>query len=153
MFGNPSNQTCTPGSGGMPLNLCNLSCNVIPDVPVVLRGRKFRGLEINKGYEQGEWTCKFSTTTATITDPKGITLTAIVSQTSQYMVLNLDNGKKVFTLWQLGEGSVIDFLSWAWGDAGGNPPTSFDASMTTSGETSYVFDACSKLSQVCNFGK
>jgi len=150
---NPSNQTCTPGPGGMPLYQCNLSCNVIPDVPVVLRGRKFRGLEINQGYEQGEWTCKFTTTTATITDPKGIVLTAIVSQTGEYLVLNLDNGKKVFTLWQLGQGSVIDFLSWAWGDSGGNPPASFDASMTTAGETSYVFDACSSLSQVCNFGK
>jgi len=136
----------------MPLEQCNLTCNVIPDVPIVLRGRKFRGLEINGGYIQGEWTCKFSTTSATIMDPKGTTLTAIVSQTGQYLILNLDNGQKIFTLWQLGEGSVVDYLSWAWGGSDGQPPKSFDATMASPGQHSYVYEACSRLSQVCNFG-
>jgi len=151
---NPNNQTCTPGNGqgSMPLAQCNLTCNAIPDVPIVLRGRKFRGLEINGGYLPGEWTCKFTTTSATIMDPKGVTLTAIVSQTGQYLILNLDNGQKIFTLWQVGEGSVVDYLSWAWGGSDGLPPKSFDATMASPGQHSYVFEACSSLSQVCNFG-
>jgi hypothetical protein len=38
-------------------------------------------------------------------------LNAVVSQTGQYMVLNLANGDKIYTLWQIGEDAVVDFLS------------------------------------------
>jgi len=153
---NPNTTVCeltNSSSGGMPLDQCNLTCNIIPDVPVILRGRKFRGLEIQNGYVVGEFTVKFSTTDATITTPKGVTLQAIVSQTGQYMVLNLaSNGGRIFTIWQVSQDAVVDFLSWSWGNLNGPAPESFDASMVTTGQTSYVFDGCSSLSTVCNFG-
>jgi len=137
----------------MPLDQCNLTCNIIPDVPVILRGRKFRGLEIQNGYIVGEFTVKFTTTNATFTDPKGIQLQAIISQTGQFMVLNLaSNGGKIYTLWQLAQDVVVDYLSWSWGTLNGDAPTSFDEAMTTNGQKSYVFDGCSSLSTVCNFG-
>jgi len=137
----------------MPLDQCNLTCNVIPDVPVILRGRKFRGLQIQNGYIVGEYTVKFSTTNATLTDTKGIQLVAIVSQTGQYMVLNLaSNGGKIFTIWQIAQDAVVDYLSWSWGQLNGQAPSSFDSSMVAQGQLSYVFDGCSSLSTVCNFG-
>lgn len=147
-FCNPATSKCeqnSTGSGGMPLDQCNLTCNVIPDVPVVLRGRKFRGmpeyyimsyqknyfnmaifryyndksrcnsnflgLQIQSGYMVGEFTVSFNTTTAVFVNPKGIAVPFIVSQTGQYMVLNLPNGQKIYTLWQIGEDAVVDFLS------------------------------------------
>jgi len=153
---NPNTTQCvqnSTGSGGMPFDQCNTTCNVIPDVPIVLRGKKFRGLEIEKGYFKGEYTAKFSTTTVTFTDPKGTSFTAIVSQTGQFMVMNLPNAKKIFSIWQLATGDVVDFLSWAWGAPGGEAPSSFDSAMTTSGQVSYVMDACSPLAGTsCNFG-
>jgi len=152
----PATTTCvqnSTGSGGMPFDQCNLTCAIIPDVPIVLRGRKFRGLQIQKGYIIGEWTCKFTDQTVTFTDPKGTTNTAVVSQTGQFMVLNLPNNKKIFTLWQLGQGSVTDYLSWAWGAPGGVQPSSFDSTQNTPGQTGYVYDACSPLvGSSCNFG-
>jgi hypothetical protein len=155
-FCNPNSSTCeknNSGSGGMPLDQCNLTCNTIPDVPVILRGRKFRGLQIQNGYLVGEYTVKFSTTSAVIVDPKNIALNAIVSQTGQYLVLNLDDGAKVYTLWQISPDDVVDFLSWSWGKTNGSPPTSFDDSMIAFGQSSFVFDGCSSLSTVCNFGQ
>jgi len=154
---NPQTTTCyqnATGSGGMPFDQCNLTCNIIPNVPIVLRNRTFRGLDIEKGYLKGEYTAKFSPTSVIFTDPAFVSLTAIVSQTGQYMILNLQNGQKIFTLWQLASGSVVDFLSWSWGAPGGAAPTSFDSSMTTPGQKSFVFDACSPLSgRSCNFGQ
>jgi len=153
---NPNTSMCvqnSTGSGGMPLQECNLTCNVIPDVPVILRGRKFRGLQIQKGYIVGEWVAKFSTQTVSFAGPKGDSFTAVVSQTGQFMVLNLQSNQKVFTLWQLAPGAVVDFLSWSWGAVGGAPPASFDSAMTTDGQTAYVFDACSPLAgSSCFFG-
>jgi hypothetical protein len=151
----PSNQTCvlSTGPNGMPLEQCNNTCNTIPDVPIILRGRKFRGLQIQNGYIVGEFTVKFSATSATFANPQNIGWTALVSQTGPYLVLNMANGLKTFTLWQMQTDSVVDFLSWSWGKEGGSPPTSFDSSMTTSGQQSFVFDGCSSLSTVCNFGK
>jgi len=151
----PSNQTCvlSKGPNGMPLAQCNLACNTIPDVPIVLRGRKFRGLQIQNKYIVGEFTVKFSDTSATFANPQNIGWTALVSQTGPYLVLNLPSGSKIFTLWQIQTDSVVDFLSWAWGKEAGPPPTSFDLAMTTAGQQSFVFDACSALSTVCDFGK
>jgi hypothetical protein len=138
----------------MPLDQCNLTCNIIPDVPVILRGRKFRGLQIQNGYIFGEYTVNFSTTTATLTSPSGVQLTAIVSQTGQFMVLNIaSNGGRIFTIWQVSQDAVVDFLSWSWGALNGPAPASFDNSMVTTGQLSYVFDGCSSLSTVCNFGQ
>jgi len=152
---NPNTSTCeknSTGSGGMPLDQCNLTCNVIPDVPVVLRGRKFRGLQIQNGYIIGEYTAKFNTTSAIFTTPAGVTINVVVSQTGQYMVLNLADGGKIFTIWQLGDDVVVDFLSWCWGAVNGDAPLSFDTSMLTIGQQCYVLDACSVLSPSCNFG-
>jgi len=150
---NPKNQSCqedTTGAG-IPLDQCNLTCNVIPDVPVVLRNRIFRGLQIHAGYMVGEFRLNFTTTNAYITNPKGETVNAVISQTAQYMVLNLENGNKIYSLWQIGEDVVVDFLSWGLGTPNGPPPTSFDVTMTTKGQTTYVFDACSRLSKNCLF--
>jgi len=141
------------GSGGMPFQQCNLTCNTIPDVPVILRGRKFRGLQIQNGYLIGEYTLKFSKSSATLVSPQNIALTAIVSQTGQFLVLNLDNGAKIYTLWQISPDDVVDFLSWSWGKQNDLPPSSFDSSMVTPGQLSFVFDGCSTLSTVCNFGQ
>jgi len=153
---NPATQKCEQNAtagGGMPLEQCNLTCNLIPDVPVVLRNRKFRGLQININYFAGEYTVKFNQSTATFTSSKGVTFTAIVSQTGQYLVLNLPSGGKIYTLWQISEDAVVDFLSWSWGSLNGPAPKNFDESMTADGQTSYVFDGCSSLSTVCNFGQ
>jgi len=151
---NPSNQSCqlSTGPNGMPLEQCNLNCNTIPDVPVILRGRKFRGLQIQNKYILGEYTVKFSETSATFASPSGVGWTALVSQTGPYLVLNMASGAKTYTLWQVQTDSVVDFLSWAWGKESGSPPVSYDAAMTASGQQEYVFDACSTLSTVCNFG-
>jgi len=132
---NPSNNTCvlSTGPNGMPLEQCNNTCNTIPDVPVILRGRKFRGLQIQMGYIVGEYELKFSETSATFTTPQAVSITAIVSQTGPYIVLNMPSGTKVFTLSQMQTDNVVDFLSWAWGTDNGPAPTSFDTSMVTTG--------------------
>jgi len=152
---NPANQTCqiSTGPNGIPLEQCNFTCNTIPDVPIILRGRKFRGLQIMHGYIVGEYSLKFSDTSATYSTPQGIGFTAVVSQTGQYLVLNLPNAKKIFTLWQIAPDSVVDYLSWSWGTENGPPPTSYDSAMITQGQQSFVFDGCSTLSTVCNFGQ
>jgi len=152
---NPNTTQCVQnatGSGGMPFDQCNQTCMIIPDVPIILRGKRFRGLEIEKGYYKGEYTAKFTSTSVTFADPKGTTFTAIVSQTGQYLVMNLQNAQKIFTLWQYSPGSVVDYLSWAWGAPGGSPPNSFDSAMGTTGQNSFVFDTCSPLAgSSCSF--
>jgi len=107
-------------------------------------------LQIQKGYIIGEWTLKFTTSNATIVTPANVQLNAIVSQTGPYMVFNMPDGKKIYVLWQIAQDAVVDFLSLAWG-ANGNPPASYDSSMTTSGEQAFVFDGCSQLSEKCFF--
>jgi len=154
---NPNTTQCVQNataSGGMPFEDCNRTCVIIPDVPIILRGKRFRGLEIEKGYYKGEYTAKFSSTTVTFADPKGTSFTAVVSQTGQYLVMNLPNGQKIFSLWQYAIGTVTDYLSWAWGVPGGAPPASFDSAMNTQGENSFVFDTCSALvGSACSFSK
>jgi len=150
----PKTQTCAKADngvpGGMPLEQCKIACNSIPDVPVILKGRFFRGLEINKGYIVGEWTLKFDNKSATLTDTAKTKLVATVFTTAQYMILDLPNGKRVYSLWQIGGGSALDFLSWSWGTVGGGPPKSFDESMIAPGQKSFVFDGC-RPNSVCKF--
>jgi hypothetical protein len=153
----PVNVTCVPNnsSGGSPKSVCEAQCNTVPVVPPVLVGQLFRGLEIDKQYVKGEWRAKFSDTDVTITDPSGKQTVGKVSQTERYLTITLPDGTGIQTLWQVSQGPATQFLSWAWGAPGGQPPASFDDAMTTTGATEYFFVSClpGKDATVCDFSK
>jgi len=143
----PNTQKCIPtnpnnSSGGMPIDFCKLVCNVIPYVPPILVGRTWRGYQINNGYIAGEWKLVFSTNACTITDPKGVVMNARVGTTSQFLLMDLDNGQRIYTLWQLAQAPPIDYFSWAWGIPGGLPPKSYNEAMTAKGQKQFQFMAC-----------
>jgi len=153
----PVNVTCVPSnsSGGSPKSVCDKQCNTVPIVPPVLVGQLFRGLEIDQMYVKGEWRAKFSDTDVTITDPSGKQTVGKVSQTERYLTITLPDGRGIQTLWQVSQGPATQFLSWAWGAPGGQPPASFDDAMTTKGSTEYFFVSClpGKDPSICDFSK
>jgi len=134
---NPKNE-----SGGMPIAFCNLVCNVIPYVPPILVGRVWRGIQIRLGYTPGEWTAVFSTDSVTVTDPKGAKMIGKVGTTSQFLYIDMPNGNRIYSLWQLESTPPVDILSWALGAEKGLPPKSYNEAMVTEGQNQFVFAAC-----------
>jgi len=113
-----------------------------PIVPIQLQGKFFRGLQINKGYVKGEWTCNFTKTDVTVVDPAGKMSKGAVSLVQNYLVVHFTDGVVINSLWQYEGGIETDFFSWAWSAPGGDVPTSFDTAMTTAGQTEYEFVTC-----------
>jgi len=134
---NPRNE-----SGGMPIEFCNLVCNVIPYVPPILVGRVWRGIQIRLGYMPGEWTVVFGTHDVVITDPNNKKITGKVGTTSQFLFLDLPNGNRIYSLWQLETGPSVDYLSWAMGAEKGLPPKNYNEAMNTQGMNQFILDAC-----------
>jgi len=143
----PDTQQCVPvnpnnASGGMPMEFCKLVCTIIPYTPPILVNRVWRGYQINKGYERGEWRAVFTERDATITDHRGVAIKAKVGTTAQFLILDLQSGQRLYTWWQLARASPIDYFSWAWGAPNQLPPRSFDEAMTKPGEREFQFMAC-----------
>jgi len=144
---NPKNE-----SGGMPISFCELVCNIIPYVPPILVNRIWRGLQIKLNYIVGEWTAQFSESSVEITDPRGQKMVAKVGTTSQFLFMDLPNGNRIYSLWQLEKGPSVDFLSWAWGAEKGLPPKSYNEAMNTQGQNQFVFRGCPiDRPMVCEF--
>jgi len=116
----------------------------VPIVPIELQDRFFRGLQINKGYNKGEWDANFTKTSVTIIQPSGTRMTGQVSSVGPFIVITWPDGKKISSLWQLANGPVVDFLAWAWSAPNGAAPLSFDQAMTGPGMTEYEMVACPK---------
>jgi len=122
-----------------------------PLVPIQLQDKFFRGLQINKGYTKGEWSANFTKTDVTVTDPSGQSKKGNVFLVQQYLVVHFPTGI-ISSLWQYMGGAETDFFSWAWSAPGGQPPSSFDAGMITSGMTEYEFITCT-AGKPCKFHK
>lgn len=50
---------------------CEAQCKATPGTPTDLQGKYFRGLQINKDYDEGEWRAKFDETSVSISNPDG----------------------------------------------------------------------------------
>jgi len=147
----PTKQVCVKSKNGhLPHAVCEQQCMKIPIVPIQVAGKFFRGLQINKGYVQGEWQANFTKINVTVTNPSGKSMVGAVSIVGEYMVVDFPSGT-VSSLWQYEGGIEVDFFSWAWSAPGGTPPQSFDDAMTTSGMTEYEFVTCVQGKPGCQF--
>jgi len=127
--------------GAIPKKDCEQHCVDVPGTPEALKNKYFRGLEVSKGYIEGEWRAKFDDQSVAVSSPNGKVLKGAVSTIGQYMTLKFEIGK-VQTLWQIAFDAVTQDLSWAWGAPDGEAPKSFDDAMAGGDLSEYVFYAC-----------
>jgi len=171
---NETGLTCyqtTPGHGTS-WEVCNATCGhpIVPSnsTPGDLRG-VWRGLELQYGYVQGEWTLKVPeglSNVVSVIDPSGNALTAnlfTVAGGAQLWLQVLDGPNEGYwlkTIWALGFGQETKMFTWAWGPptTDGNSavgtPGSFNQAMTSAGYREFFWIACldeKEKAHICEF--
>jgi len=145
---------CKPTPTGETQAECEAQCSETPIVPPQLRGKFFRGLEIDMAYLPGEWTAQFSDFNVTVIDPAGKSKNGKIISAAQFVTIVWHDSQRTQSLWQFQGGPAVDYLSWAWGALGGPAPTNFDQAMTEKGQSEYFFVACPVEKQKsCEFRK
>jgi len=148
-----------PGGGRYSdLNVCNTQCSQPPPppnnvTPIDLQGF-WRGLQIQDGYQVGEFKALFSATNAQISNSNGTVLIAgDVQSLNDQIWINTERGV-LKGIWQNANGPVTKIAGIAFGIMGKEAPKDFAVAMQTKGMSEFVFVSClpSKITDgICVF--
>jgi len=137
-----------PGQGSSK-EVCEQTCHPPKNVtPIALIG-KWRGLEIDQDYQEGEWTAVFNNVTVVLTPPNGDAITGRVAGDSSQLWVYLDDGSILRGIWQVAYGIETKDFGWAIGKLNDRAPKNFAEAMNTAGMVEYEFVSC--LKDNCSF--
>jgi hypothetical protein len=100
----------------------------------------YRGLEIDSAFVRGEWQARITAAEIVIVDPTGQTWArgnVRLYQNELWLVTPTGTRRGLFGLQNL---PVVQVLTWAMGEFGAPPPTTFDEGLTSG--KSFVFAKC-----------
>merc|ERR1712167_545780 len=115
----------------------------------------WRGLNIEIGYERGEFDMNFTWASVVWLLPTGDKITADVasgggSDMQFSWTSGKDNGKVTKCLYQLSVGDQVNIMALATGAPGGAVPTSYSTAMLADNENVYTFIQCKAGTTSCD---
>mmetsp|Transcript_18761 Transcript_18761/g.22476 ORF Transcript_18761/g.22476 Transcript_18761/m.22476 type:complete len:616 (+) Transcript_18761:100-1947(+) len=146
---NHDTNKCEKDSSGIPQEECEQVCKVNP-VPSQLQGH-WRGLQISKKYEAGEWKFDLSADSYSLTSPSGVHSSGVASLSSGLLSLTTSGGIQL-GMYEVDLAVETKMLTVGLGLPGAPAPVSFDAAMTAD---EFVFMSCLDPTDKtkCNFSK
>ncbi|KAK3276030.1 hypothetical protein CYMTET_15873 [Cymbomonas tetramitiformis] len=146
---NTTTSMCETSPFGIPKDECEIVCQIQP-VPSFLTGL-YRGVEISKGYEAGEWVFDLKKDSFSLSNPTGTVKTGSASMSNGQLHLSTPAGVQV-AIYNLVNGAETKHMTLAIGAENAPAPSSYDAAMApSSGGGEFAFVACLSTASACKF--